>query len=173
MEKPEPEDIRRHAAYHEAGHVVADLVFGFRFTFVTIRAEDAGEYEGVVYGGTRGRAQELAIVQLAGIVASARMTGADPWEYPPRFDDDNADIATADTFLDNWAAFLSRTYGDSSYRIQLWDETEKKTRVLVDQNWSAIEVIAGTLQERETLSYDDVIRILKERCPDFKIGEKS
>lgn len=173
METPDPELFRRHAAYHEAGHVIADLVFGYRFTFVTIRAEDAGEYEGVVYGGTQGRAQDLAIVQLAGIVASARIAGSDPWEYPPRFDDDNTDIATSDTFLDNWAAFLSRTFGGSSGRIQLWDETEKKTRVLVDQNWRAIEIIAGTLLDRETLSYNDVIRILKDTCPDFKIGEKS
>jgi hypothetical protein len=45
--------------------------------------------------------------------------------------------------------------------------------LLVDQNWDAIEVIGGALLEKETLSYDDVIRILKERCPDFHTGEKS
>jgi ATP-dependent Zn protease len=49
----------------------------------------------------------------------------------------------------------------------LWDEIKNKTRLLVDQNRKAIEVIAGALLERETLSYDDVIRLLKDRCPDF------
>ena len=168
-----PELFRRHTAYHEAGHVIADLVFGYRFTVVTIRPDESGEYEGTVYGSTRGRARDLAVVQLAGIVASAKMAKSDPWENPPRFDDDRADIATAGNFIDNWVAFLTKTYGESSYREQLWDETEKKTRLLADQHWKAIEVIAGALLEKETLSYDDVIRIVKEQCPDFTPGKKS
>ena len=167
-----PELFRRHTAYHEAGHVMADLVFGYRFTVVTIRPDESGEYEGTVYGSTRGRARDLAVVQLAGIVASAKMAKSDPWENPPQFDDDHADIATAGSFIDNWVAFLARTYGESSCKEQLWDETRKHTRLLVDQNWNAIEVIAGALLEKETLSYDDVVRILKDRCPDFPTGEK-
>jgi hypothetical protein len=170
MEIREPETFRRHAAYHESGHVIADLVLGYRFTFVTIKPDESGEYEGQVYGSTRGRARDLAVVQLAGIVASARMTGCDPWEDPPRFDDDSADIATAGNFVDNWAAFLSKTYGESSVREQLWAEAEQRTRLLIDQNWKPVEVIAAALLERETLSCNDVIGILKDRCPDFKIG---
>ena len=162
---------RRHTACHEAGHVIADLVFGYRFTFVTIRPGESGEYEGAVYGSTRGRARNLAVVQLAGIVAAATMAGCDPWAEPPRFDDDSADIATAGTFVDNWAAFVSRTYGEPSVRGQLWDEAEEKTRLLVEANRRPIDVIAGALLEKTTLSYDDVVRILKERCPDFRIGE--
>ncbi|MCK9593271.1 MAG: hypothetical protein M0Q91_14805 [Methanoregula sp.] len=173
MEIKEPEQVRRHLAYHESGHVIADLVFGYRFTFVTIRPDDSGEYEGMVYGSTRGRARDLAVVQLAGIAASAKMAGSDPWETLPRFDDDNVDITTAGIFIDNWVAFLSRTYGESSYKEQLGDETKEKTRLLVDQNWKPIEVIAGALLEQENLSYDDVIRILKEQCPDFTLGGKS
>ena len=172
MEIPEPELSRRHTAYHESGHVIADLVSGYRFTFVTIRPDESGEYEGVVYGSTRGRARDLAVVQLAGIVASARMSGYDPWENPPRFDDDSTDIATAGNFVDNWAAFLKKTYGESSVREKLWEEIENSTRLLVDQNWKSIEVIAGALLEKETLAYDDVVRILKDRCPDFRTGER-
>jgi len=153
-------------AYHESGHVIADLVYGFRFTGVTIRPDESGEYEGVV-GSTRGRARDLAVVQLAGIAASAKMAGYDPWEDPPRFDDDRADIATAGSFVDNWAAFLKKNYGESSVKEQLWDEIEQKTRLLVDGNWKPIEVVAGALLEREMLSYDNVIRILKDRCPEF------
>ena len=168
MEIPEPELSLRHTAYHESGHVIADLVLGYRFTFVTIRPDESGEYEGVVYGSTRGRARDLAVVQLAGIVASAKMSGYDPWENPPRFDDDRTDIVTADSFVDNWAAFVSRTYGQSSVREQLWDEIEERTRQLVDQNWKPIEVIAGALREKETLTYNDVVRVLHDQCPDFK-----
>lgn len=167
----EPEFIRRHAAYHEAGHVIADLLYGYRFTYVTIRSDEPGEYEGVVYGSTRGRAQELAVVQLAGIVAAAKMAGGDPWEHPPRFDDDSADIATAGTFIDNWVAFLKKTYGESPYRERLWEETEMKTRLLVDGNWDAIDCVAGALLEQETLSYSEVIRLLEERCPDFRAAK--
>jgi len=172
MEILETEQFRRHAAYHEAGHVIADLVFGYRFTYVTIKPGESEEYEGAVNGSTRGRARDLAVVQLAGIVASAKAAGSDPWESPPRFDDDSADIATADNFIGNWVAFLARTYGEASYREKIWDETEKETRLLVDRNWKAIEAIAGALLERETLSCHDVTGILKERCPEFRTGEK-
>ena len=172
MEIKEPEQFRRHTAYHESGHVIADLVSTYRFTYVTIRPDESGEYEGVVYGSTRGRARDLAVVQLAGIVAAAKMAGYDPWENPPRFDDDSADIATAGNFIDNWVAFLAKTYGESSCKEELWDKTEKTTRLLVDRNWKPIEVIAEALLEKETLSHDDVIRKLKDRCPDFKTGEK-
>jgi len=128
MDPREPEAFRKHTAYHEAGHVIADLLFGYRFTFVTIRPEESEEYEGMVYGGTRGRARDLAVIQLAGIVASAKIAGSDPWAAPPRFDDDSADIATAENFIDNWVAFLRKTYGEATYREQLWDETGNLTR---------------------------------------------
>ena len=173
MEIHDREKHRKHTAYHEAGHVIADLSFGYRFTFVTIRPEESEEYEGVVYGSTRGRASNLAVVQLAGIVASAKAAGYDPWADPPRFDDDSADIATADNFIGNWTAFLQKTYGEASYKEQLWIETENTTRQLVDRNWNAIEVIARALMEKETLSYEDAIAILREKCPEFPFGKKS
>jgi len=171
METPGPE--RRHAAYHEAGHVIADLVFGFRFTSVTIRPGEAGEYEGGVYGMARGRARDLAVVELAGIVASARMDGYDPWQEPPRYDDDSADIASAGDFVDNWAAFLEKTYGEPAVRDQLWSEAEEETRALVDRHWDEIGAIAGSLLDRETLPYHEVIAILKDRCPAFEPGGRS
>jgi hypothetical protein len=172
MEIHEQELSRRHTAYHEAGHVIADLVFGYRFRVVTIRPDESGGDDGAVYGSTRGRARDLAVVQLAGIAASAKMTGGDPWENPDQSGDNSADIATAGRFIDNWVVFLSRTYGDASYRSTIWDEVKDKTRLLVDQNWRPIEVIAAALLAKETLTYDNVIRILKDQCPDFKTGEK-
>lgn len=167
MAIPETELFRRHTAYHQAGHVIADLVSGYRFTFVTIKPDLKGEDDGGVCGNARGRARDLAVVQLAGIVSAAQKTGHDPWEKPDQFDDDSADIAAARIFVDEWAGFLSRTYGESSLKEQLWDEIRNKTRLLVDQNREAIEVIAQALLEKETLLYDEVIRILKDQCPDF------
>lgn len=172
MEINEPELFRKHTAYHASGHVIADLVSGYRFRFVTIRPDTSEEDDGAVCGNARGRARDLAVVQLAGIVASAKMRGCDPWDNPDQFDDNSADIAAARKFIDDWAGFLIRTYGESSLKEQLFDEIEKKTRLLVDQNWKPIEVIAGALLEQETLTYEDVIRILKDRCPDFNTGEK-
>jgi len=172
MEIREPELFRKHTAYHQAGHVIADLVSGYRFTVVTIRPDTSGEDGGAVCGNARGRARDLAVVQLAGIVASAKMSGRDPWDNPDQFDDDSADIAAARIFIDDWAGFLSRTYGESSLKQQLWDEIGNRTRLLVDQNWEAIDCIAGALLQKETLSYDDVLRILKDQGPDFRSGEK-
>src|SRR5512136_2365128 len=172
MEMPEPEIFRRHTAYHESGHVIADIVSGYRFKFVTIKPDEFEGYDGVVYGNAKGRASDLAVVQLAGIVASAKMIGCDPWENPYLFDDNSADITAASNFIDNWINFLSKTYGESSYRKKMWDDSKNKTELLVNKNWKPIEVIAGALLDRETLTYNDVIRILKEQCPDFAIREK-
>jgi hypothetical protein len=172
MEIHEPELVRRHTAYHLAGHVIADLVAGYRFTVVTVRPDVSGDADGAVSGNARGRARDLAMVHLAGIVASAKMAGHDPWEDTDRFGDDRADLAAARTFIDDWAGFLLRTFGESSLKKQLWDEIENSTRLLVDENRTAIECIANALLEKETLSYDDVIRVLKDQCPDF-FGEKS
>jgi hypothetical protein len=173
MEIQQPEIFRKHTAYHESGHVIADLLFGYRFKFVTIKPDEFEGYDGVVYGNAKGRACDLAVVQLAGIVASAKMIGCDPWENPYLFDNNSTDIATANNFIDNWVEFLSKIYGESSYKKQIWDEIENKTRLLVDQNWKPIEVIAGELLKMETLTYDDVIRILKVQCPDLIIREKT
>jgi hypothetical protein len=166
------EHLKHHTAYHEAGHVIADLVFGYRSAYVTIRPEKSGEYEGVVYGSTRGRARNLAVILLAGIAASARMAGYDPWGEEPRFDDDREDRADAGSFIDNWAAFVSRTYGEPSVREKIRAETEQQTCELVEGNWKPVEAIAAALLEKETLTCTDVIAILKDRCPEFRPGEK-
>lgn len=171
MADMEQDLVRTHAAYHEAGHVIAGLLFGYRFTVVTIKPGESGADDHAVHGISRGRARDLAVVQLAGIVASAKMTGCKPFENPDRFDDDSADMATAGTFIDNWVAFLAKTYGEAAYRNQIWDETVNKTRLLVEDNWKPIGVVAGALLEKETLAYDAVLRILKVQCPDFILGK--
>ncbi|OPX65298.1 MULTISPECIES: hypothetical protein [unclassified Methanoregula] len=166
------EASRKHAAYHVAGHVVADLVYGYRFRFVTIRPLESGGEDGSLCGSVRGRARDLAVVQLAGIAAAARMAGQDPREETVWSGDERDDSAAADTFIDNWIAFLTRIYGEAPYRDRIRDEILDRTQKLVDTNWGAIEVIAECLLARETLSYNDTERILKERCPEFRHGEK-
>ena len=173
METREPGLIRMQRAYHQAGHVIADLVCGFRLIAVTISPEGSAEDDTALYGNVRGRARDLALVQLAGVVASALKTGHDPWENPDQTDDDRTDIAAARTFIDDWTGFLSRTFGESSLKEQVWDDVTKRTRLVVEQNWTAIDVIASVLLEQETVSYGDIIRILNERCPDSTLGEKS
>jgi hypothetical protein len=76
MEIQEPERSRKHRAYHVSGHIIADLVFGYRFTFVTIRPDESME-DGMGFGLRSGRAKDLAVVQLAGIAASAKIAGYD------------------------------------------------------------------------------------------------
>lgn len=173
MEISGSDDLRHHAAYHEAGHVIADLVYGYRFRFVTIRPPEPGGDDGSLYGSVRGRARDLAVVQLAGIAAAARRAGHDPWEDQGRSGDDRDDVAAADTFIDNWVAFLARTYGKAPYRDRIRAEIQDRTRELVDANWNIISVIAEELLERETLAYDDVTRILKERFPLFRPRERT
>lgn len=167
MAGQEPDLQRKRAAYHEAGHVIANLVLGHRFRIVTIRSGEPDEEVRAVHGITRGRAKDLAVIQLAGIAASAKMTGCDPYETTELSEDDRADIATADIFIDNWVSFLKGAYGEAPYRQQIREETEHRTRELVDRNGKAIEVVAEALLLNETLSFDEVTRILKDRCPEF------
>jgi ATP-dependent Zn protease len=172
MEIQQPDMFRRHTAYHESGHAIADLVFEYCFTFVTIKPDESGEDDGGVCGNTKGRARDLAVIQRAGIVASAKMMGCDPWEYPYLSENNSTDIATARNFIDTWVAFLSKTYGESSYRQQIGDDIKNKPRLLADQNRKPIDGIADVLPEKESLTLDDVTRILKAQCPDFITREK-
>ncbi len=126
-----------------------------------------------MHGSMRGRARDLAIVQLAGIIASARVAGTDPWETPPRYDDDSADLTAAEGFIGDWAAFVAKTYGGSPPRDQLWITAEKETRELVDRNWQAITAIATALMERKNLSYDEVTRLLKDRNCEPRAGTRT
>lgn len=172
MEPPEPEPFRKHAAYHEAGHVIADLVFGYRFRFVTIRPAGPEGDDGAVYGFRRGRAKDLAVVELAGIAASAKLAGRDPWTGTDRPEDDLADLDAADRFIDNWVVFLTRTYGEAPYREKIVGEARETTRLLVARHWNAITAVAEMLLAKGTLTYDDVVRLLKDRCPAFVAGKK-
>lgn len=167
MKTEQPEIIRKLTAFHESWHVIADSSFGYRFIFVTIKPNDLEGYNGIVYGRANGRACDLAVVQLAGIVATAKLIGCDPWDNPYLFGKNNPDITTADKLIDQWGDYLLKTYGKHLYGRQIWNEIENKTRLLVNQNWKPIEIIAGALLKIETLSYDDVIWILKAQCPDY------
>lgn len=172
MKTLNPEILRKQTAYHEAGHVIANLSFGYRVQAATIKPNEYDGYEGVVYCNANGRACDLAAVNLAGIVATAKMIGCDPWENPYLFDNNSTDIATANNYIDKWVKFLSKTYGESPHRKQIWGEIENKTQLLVNQNWKPIEAIADALLKMEILTYDEVIGILNAQCPDFIIREK-
>jgi hypothetical protein len=167
MDTRDPEILCRHRAWHEAGHAIASLVYGYRFPGISIRPGEPADEEESVWGSMRGRARDLAVIRMAGIIAAARMGGYDPWEDPPRFDDDSADIAMAREFIDNWAGFVSRTYGETGVRERVTDEADRTTRQLVEEYWIPIVAIADALMERETLAYAEIVAILKERCPGF------
>jgi len=167
MRIQQPEIFRRQTAYHESGHVIADLSFGYHFKVVTIKPDDFEGYNGIVYGSANGRACDLAVVYLAGIVATARLIGCDPWDNPYLFGNNNSDIISANKLIDQWVKFLLQTYGKHLHGKQIWDEIQNKTRLLIDQNWTQIEIIANALLKIETLTYDDVLWILKAQSPDY------
>jgi len=50
---------------------------------------------------------------------------------------------------------------------EAWKTFENTTVEFVDRNWKPIEVIAGALLKLDTLTYDDVIRVLDVHCSDF------
>ena len=145
MRIEQPEIFRRQTAYHESGHVIADLSFRYPFKFVTIKPDDLEGYNGCVYGSTYGRACDLAVVKLAGIVATAKLIGCDPWDNSYLFGNNNSDITTANKLIEQWSDYLLKTYGKHLHWKQIWNEIENKTRLLIDQNWKQIEIIASAL----------------------------
>jgi hypothetical protein len=56
------------------------------------------------------------------------------WERPDQSGDNRPDCGAANRFVDYWVVFLKRTYGEDSYRDQIWDEIKKTTMLLVNEN---------------------------------------
>ena len=141
---------RRHAAFHEAGHVVARWALGLEVTEVCIREDGSGYTCGteMSFSGHKWT-EKFVLVSLAGPAAEARarkMRTFVIWLTSGRQDVDEAkDLIQRMGPLDGWL-----------------DEYTEQSRQLVNGHWQAIESVANALIEWSELSAEDIDHLLGE-----------
>jgi hypothetical protein len=136
-------------AYHEAGHVVSYLHFGWRFGTVKIYQTDNGKVLGSVLSpaGTYD-CFARAIICMAGPISEEKLTGVSLDEQPGSYIDR---VMAKDA--------LSRvTVGDGPADIE---SIIPFTRLMIDHEWPHIALIAGELVRRKELDYEEVIRLTR------------
>jgi ATP-dependent Zn protease len=154
---------RARTAYHEAGHLVIGMLFGFRCSSVSIRPDDArGSLGRVVplegHGGqvaveiSRGTIDRWVSVLFAGYAAEVRFApGArDAAREGARGDDDQAE-----TYLER-----AGMANDSTRHL-----LRARTADLVEQHWAAIESVARALLKHEEFDAREAERICERAVP--------
>jgi ATP-dependent Zn protease len=146
-------------AFHEAGHAVASVRFGFNPYHVTIVPhEDSLGFSGNLDGWEDEGEEEAAnyiVLLLAGYVASIRVTPE--WESRARLGS-ASDFGKAEEILE----YLGEQVDDASWNRWLARATEWISN---SKNWRAIEEVATELLEYSTLDYDEV-RMIVETADD-------
>jgi hypothetical protein len=135
-------------AYHESGHAIGYLHYGWRFGGVRI-SEENGKAKGAVrsLAGTYdliGR----AVCCMCGPVAEAAITGIN-WR--------EQDGSWRDIEMAKEALSMMRMRGERLGIHSVLPFTE----MLVNDQWSYIQLIAGYLLARRELSYDEVLRLVR------------
>jgi len=148
---------RARTAYHEAGHLVIGMLFGFRCSSVSIRPDETRGSLGrvvplEVHGGqvaveiSREWVERWLFVLFAGYAAEVRFApdARDAAREGARGDDEQAD------------EHLERAgMANDSTRLLL----RARTAELVEQHWAAIESVARALLKHEEFDSDEARRI--------------
>jgi len=151
---------RARTAYHEAGHLVIGMLFGFRCSSVSIRPDETrgslgrvvplGEHTGqAAVDLGRGSVERWLCVLFAGCAAEVR------------FAPDARDAAREAARGDNEQAehYLERAgIANDSTRHLL----RTRTAELVEEHWATIESVARALLKHEEFEADEVERICEQ-----------
>jgi hypothetical protein len=135
-------------AYHESGHCIGYLHYGWKFGGVRICEET-----GIAKGSVRSLAGTYdligrAVCCMAGPIAEAAITGI-PWRDQP--------ASWKDVKMAREALGMMRVRGD---RLDI-HSVLPFTEMLVNDQWSYIQLIAGYLLARQELSYDEVLALTR------------
>jgi ATP-dependent Zn protease len=131
----------KRVAYHEAGHVTADMLFGHTPSIATIIPRDhtlgsASHLDGDMF--SKDGIEKLVISPYAGAAAELQITGDHDLAMRGAY----SDYEKADVYL----PVLSSTK----------EELEKKTSELIKEHWSLVERIAEELMEYGTLEWGEL-----------------
>lgn len=146
-------DNLRITAIHEAGHAVAAIRTGLVFEDVTAVPDDAAEIDGALNWHELNSQIEialppelLAVVLLAGPCAEAKLRRL-------RFDRVFAGEAATDDRMSIASMGLSN---------EQFLAASRDAMALVDQDWAAIELVAGELEACDYLTFDEVEALVEE-----------
>ena len=142
-------------AYHEAGHVVADIVFGHDTGPVTIGHDgDAADRRSSLLDSISADEDEKAYqVIFERFIMSALAGGVAQWRFDPasvkhvRYE--NLDRLWAETGLDELDTPTHEIYKTYRHLLVL------RTEFLIEKHWDAVVRIANRLIERGTLTPEE------------------
>jgi hypothetical protein len=141
-------------AYHEAGHVVAHLVTGVRFRYVTIRPR-MKDHAGHVTGcQKRIEAWKGSFTAAAGPIAERYFITGDTVDSRASYQDADLMALCNGQWSDDIAQFDNACNADQiclrDERAQVWERI--RSRVTGDL-WPSVVAVAQALQNNKTLDY--------------------
>ena len=151
---------RARTAYHEAGHLVIGMLYGFRCSSVSIRPDEARGSLGRVVpldahggqmaiGNSRRAIERWLCVLFAGYAAEVRFApdARDAAREGARGDDQQAeDLLVRSGIANNSTRHLLRA----------------RTASLVEQHWATIESVARALLKHEEFDASEAVRICEQ-----------
>jgi hypothetical protein len=147
----------RDVCTHEAGHCIAYLALGMKFTAVRIYCDEYGEILGQVRAPAGRRdALKYATACLAGPLAEHRLTGvidAEAW---------SGDTRMAADAIKRLSSGSSDEYGNT-HHTNLNRVVLALAADLVSRNWQQIAMLATILAARKQMTYAEVVGAV-ERC---------
>jgi hypothetical protein len=153
MKKPN----EKHTAYHEAGHVVADLWYDHVFESVTIVPDFEKGYAGIVNGNIKDFPLHLAVLRYAGAIAEAKLR-----RVSPLLCGYSEDMVAANNLMDNYHGAIVALGGRFPCRKRLGIDTKQDARRIINHDWDKVQVIAEALLKRKTLTYSEVLKVVAD-----------
>jgi hypothetical protein len=146
-------------AVHECGHVLSMLRWNYPFSAVKLWRNKAGVVLGQVQqpGIKPPDYLAMAIVALSGPLAMQRLTGVPPEKQDGAGDD----LAVARKMM----AKVRFPKGLDLHKYPEGLDIEAITpftKLLIDSEWQAIQWLAAHLAARKALTFDDVVRLIRE-----------
>jgi ATP-dependent Zn protease len=154
-------------AYHEAGHAIVCRYLGIPFEYVTVErneetnsaghvfiplAENFDNNTGISKIQSIENVKKLVVIAYAGVIAQKKFSGAH----------DEIGFSGDQKEIDNYVLLLNENLNDglTTGLQEIYKLLSKKSKKIVFQKWNEIEALARALIKEETLSYEEVEKLL-------------
>lgn len=144
---PQKSKEREHS-YHEAGHIIADIVYGHKFQYATTKG---------VYGFVIGDSLKLAVGFYSGPLSQQKFKG-----YSILFCCGGSDVYNAVGCIidavESSPELLPYHMCSDYLKIKCYEKAEW----IVNNNWVVISSIAEELNNKHKMTYEEVINFLNK-----------